>query len=285
MPRFTRPHARAASARVATAVWTLSALVAGVTTGCRAPRDPDLEQRVAAAGAEKPGEAPAPTSATPEERPTGSEKTAHTPPVPKVADEVLRTLSSDELKSIMGAVGGEGPVLSATLRTAKGDIHCTLDAEAAPQAVGNFIALATAQRPWRDPDTGELMKTPFYDGLTFHRVITGYIIQTGNPGVGGGGPGWRIPREAGIAGAFDQEGAMAMVDAGDDTHGSQFFITLRASKSLAERYTPFGRCGDLDVVRAIADAEKLPVEGSKTPTKAVDPVRIDSVEVTRQSAE
>lgn len=279
MARFTRP-----SARVASAIWALGALAAGLSVGCRAPRDPDLEQRVASARAEQPGEASAP-STTPEEQAPTAQKTGNAPPVPKVADEVLRTLSSDDLKSIMASVGGQGPVLTATIHTAKGDIHCTLDADAAPQAVGNFIALATAQRPWRDPDTSELMKTPFYDGLTFHRVITGYIIQTGNPGVAGGGPGWRIPRETGIAGAFDQDGAMAMVDAGDDTHGSQFFITLRASKSLAERYTPFGHCKNLDIVRAIADAEKVPAEGSKTPTKAVEPVRIDSVTVARQSAE
>jgi peptidyl-prolyl cis-trans isomerase A (cyclophilin A) len=285
MARLTQPSNRKASAQAAAAIWTLGALAVGLVVGCRAPRDPDLEQRVAAARADKPSESPA-ASATPEPPPPGAaERAATTPAVPKAADEVLRTLSSDELKAIMAAVGGEGPALTATFRTPRGDIRCVLDAEAAPQAVGNFIALATSQRPWRDPDTGELMKTPFYTGLTFHRVITGYIIQTGNPGVGGGGPGWRIPRETGIVGAFDQEGAMAMVDAGDDTHGSQFFITLRASKSLAERYVPFGRCGNLDVARTIADAEKLPVEGSKTPTKPVAPVRIESVEIARQPAQ
>ncbi|MEZ4268833.1 MAG: peptidylprolyl isomerase [Myxococcota bacterium] len=284
MPRIRCPHSRSARAGVAGLALAACALAALVVAGCRAPRDPDLEQRVAAASAAAPTESPAPgTPAGAQQAPPP--KTAAAPVIPKPADEVLRTLSDEDLKSILGAVGGEGPVLSATLHTERGDIRCTLDAEAAPQAVGNFVALAAALRPWRDPDTAELMKTPFFDGLTFHRIITGYIAQTGNPGVGGGGPGWRIPREVGIVDAFDQEGVMAMVDAGDDTHGSQFFITLRPSKSLAGRYTPFGRCGNLDVVRAIADADKLPAEGGKTPTKPVDPVRITTVEVKRQPAE
>ncbi|MCB9730417.1 MAG: peptidylprolyl isomerase [Deltaproteobacteria bacterium] len=256
-----------------------------LSPACRAPRDPDLERRVAEAavptGTEAPpAAAPAPEPAKPEPASPGNATV-----VPKAGEEEVRTLSDEEIQAILAAVPGQGPVLSAILHTERGDIHCTLDAEAAPQTVANFVALATAQRPWRDPDTGELMHTPLFDGLDFHRIISGYIAQTGNPGGHAGGPGWRIPREAGIPDAYDGEGIMGMVDAGDDTHGSQFFITLRPAKSLSGRYTPFGRCGDLGVVRTIADAEKKPVEGGKTPTRPVDPVRLEKVEVLRRAAE
>ncbi len=271
---------------LSTRIWLVcAALSVAWGAGCRAPRDPDLEQRVAAAQAPKAAEAAPPAAEAPRAPAEASGKTAASAPVPKKAEETLRTLSDDEIKGILGAVPGEGPVLEATIHSASGTIRCALNAEAAPQTVANFVALAAGLRPWRDPDTGELMKTPFYDGLTFHRTIAGYIAQTGNPGVGGGGPGWRIPREDGVAGAFDAPGAMAMVDAGDDTHGSQFFITLRPSKNLLGRYTPFGVCGDLETVRAIADGEKLPAEGTKTPTKPKDPVRIQKIEIRRRAAE
>jgi len=184
----------------------------------------------------------------------------------------------------MAAIPGSGEAVSVELSTQMGPIHCTLDVKNSPQTVGNFIALALGLRPWRDPDTGEEMRSRFYDGLSFHRCITGFIIQTGNPStVRAGGPGWTLSREPGTPARFKKPGALAMVDAGDETHGSQFFITLRPSTSLKDRYTAFGQCENLDLARTIADAEKLPptTEG-KSATRPREPVRVDKVRITRR---
>ncbi|MDP6946332.1 MAG: peptidylprolyl isomerase [Myxococcota bacterium] len=161
--------------------------------------------------------------------------------LPPAGSVELRTYSDKELADIFGAVPlGEGVSPEATdltyevaLETAKGEIKCRLDHTEAPQTAANFIALTKGLRAWRDPDTKEVVERRFYDGLTFHRAIKDFIIQTGNPGTGGSaGPGWTLPREQGLEARYDAPGAMGMVDAGEDSHGSQFFITLRAQKSL-----------------------------------------------------
>jgi len=148
------------------------------------------------------------------------------------------------------------------------------------------VALATAQKPWRDPDTAKLTTTRFYDGLTFHRIIADFIIQTGNPAAGlkrGGGPGWTLVREEGTPNGYAQEGALGMVDAEDDSHGSQFFITAKPARNLVGRYTPFGRCDNPEIVRAISNVETYPAgEGEKSPTRPRKPVPLRRVTVTRQ---
>ena len=247
---------------------------------CRAARDPDLDRRVARAAAEEPGES---APAAPVEAEAAGPHDPLAPPPRGIVE--LRTYSDEEIAAILAAVPGAGPELRVAFRTEAGTIRCTLDAAAAPQAVANFVALATAQRSWRDPDTGEVQSSRFYDGLTFHRCISNFIIQTGNPGSrGAAGPGWTLAREAGIADAYDRPGVMGVVDAGDDSHGSQFFITLRAARNLADDYTPFGTCGDLEVVRAIAGGDKHPAaKEGKSPTRPKVPVRIDEVTLTRGS--
>ena len=251
----------------------------GAAAGCRAARDPDLDQRVAAALVAKP-EASTPDAPPPVVQAEPADPTA---PPPKGMVE-LRTYSEREISELLGAVEGEGPTIRVAFETTAGAIHCALDHEAAPQAATNFVALASGQRHWRDPDTGDVEMRPLYRGLTFHRCISNFIAQTGNPGSrGAAGPGWTIPRETGIEGAYDKPGVMGMVDAGDDSHGSQFFITVRASKNLAEEYTPFGTCTDLEIVRAIANGDKHPsTTVGKSPTRPKDPIRILDVTLSRE---
>jgi len=130
----------------------------------------------------------------------------------------------------------------ATIVTAKGDIVAELDAAAAPQTVNNFIFLANAG---------------FYDGLTFHRVVPGFVVQGGDPlGTGGGGPGYTVPAEIELD---HTEGAIAMARRADDVNperassGSQFYITLAPQPGLDDQYTVFGQVAyGMDVVRAIA---------------------------------
>jgi peptidyl-prolyl cis-trans isomerase B (cyclophilin B) len=130
----------------------------------------------------------------------------------------------------------------ATISTAKGDIVAQLDATAAPQTVNNFVFLA---------------RQGFYDGLTFHRVESDFVIQGGDPtGTGGGGPGYTIPAEIKLS---HVEGAIAMARRGDEVNptrassGSQFYITLAPTSFLDGAYTVFGHVtAGMDVVKSIA---------------------------------
>ena len=126
----------------------------------------------------------------------------------------------------------------AVVTTSKGVIEFTLNAVAAPKSVSNFVYLT---------------ELGYYNGLTFHRVEPGFVIQGGDPsGNGTGGPGYKFPDET-VQGEY-VEGAVAMANAGPDTNGSQFFITLAdVSKSLPKQYNLFGQVTKgMDVVKSIA---------------------------------
>ena len=116
---------------------------------------------------------------------------------------------------------------TATLHTAKGDIVIALLPQAAPVTVNNFVFLA---------------RQGYYDGVTFHRVLPGFVAQGGDPtGAGSGGPGYFIPNETDAGLTFDSEGIVAMANSGPDRNGSQFFITYAPQPSLDGGYTIFGR--------------------------------------------
>ena len=137
----------------------------------------------------------------------------------------------------------------ATITTAKGDIRVQLDAKAAPATVNNFVFLA---------------REGFYDGVTFHRVIPGFVVQGGDPtGTGTGGPGYTIPDEQ--SGLKHEEGVIAMAkSAQPNSAGSQFYITLAPQPSLDANYTVFGRViGGMDAVRRIAPRD--PSQGRNLP--------------------
>ena len=257
--------------------------------GCRGPRDPDLDRRLSEAAIEKSLPAPEASKEAAAATATEEEKGEDEAGLPPAGSVELRPYDQAELLAIMKSVPrAKGLAPAATdqayetrITTNLGDIVCTLDHKRAPQTTANFIALAHGKRPWRDPDTKEIARTPFFDGLLIHRAIKDFIVQTGKPGTGASsGPGWTIPRETGTPGYFDAPGGMGMVDAGEDTHASQFFITLRAQKSLKEKYTPFGTCDTLDLLRRIANAEKQPPSGKgKSATKPLKPVRIEKIRV------
>jgi len=144
--------------------------------------------------------------------------------------------------------------LFAVLETSMGEIRIELLAEYAPRTVANFVGLAEGTRDWSDPDSGEtLSQTPLYDRVLFHRVIEGFIIQTGDPrGTGYGGPGYTFPDEFTTSLSHDSAGVVSMANSGPDTNGSQFFITIKAARHLDSKHTIFGRVVDgMDVVEAI----------------------------------
>jgi peptidyl-prolyl cis-trans isomerase A (cyclophilin A) len=144
--------------------------------------------------------------------------------------------------------------LYATLRTSMGDIEVQLFPDHAPKTVRNFVELAEGKREWTDPRTRQKTSAPLYDGTIFHRVISGFMIQGGDPlGQGTGGPGYRFGDEIHPDLAFTQPYLLAMANAGPGTNGSQFFITVAPTAWLTGKHTIFGQVTKgSDVVDAIA---------------------------------
>jgi peptidyl-prolyl cis-trans isomerase A (cyclophilin A) len=148
------------------------------------------------------------------------------------------------------------PDLSATLQTTKGDIVVRLFPDHAPKTVRNFVELAQGSREWTDPRTRTKTTSPLYDGTVFHRVISGFMIQGGDPlGTGTGGPGYTFADEFHPELAFTRPYLLAMANAGPGTNGSQFFITVAPTQWLTGKHTIFGEVtAGTDVVDAIATA-------------------------------
>jgi peptidyl-prolyl cis-trans isomerase A (cyclophilin A) len=232
--------------------------------GCNAPRDPDLDLRLFV-GVEKKGSELGRAS-------------------PKHTQLRIVSYAKAEIEKILAKVPGprgKTSKLHVTMRTKKGKILCELDHTKAPQTVANFVALATGQKKWTDPENKRVNRGKFYDGLTFYRAISNFIVQTGNPGSKGThGPGWKLAREKGQTSRWRRPGAMATVESGSHSHGSQFFITLRKAPELKGEHTPFGVCEVNDALRAIANAPKRPSgEKGKKGKVPVDPVVLDGLDL------
>lgn len=149
---------------------------------------------------------------------------------------------------------------SAVIHTSAGDISVEFYASEAPQTVNNFVHLA---------------KDGFYNDVIFHRVISGFMIQGGDPtGTGRGGPGYQFRDELGHAKSSYDRGTLAMANSGPNTNGSQFFI-MHADYPLPNQYSIFGKVTDgLEIVDAIAAAAK----GAQD--RPIAPVSITGVDVT-----
>ncbi|WP_326689215.1 MULTISPECIES: peptidylprolyl isomerase [unclassified Streptomyces] len=131
--------------------------------------------------------------------------------------------------------------LYATLKTNQGDIEVQLFPNHAPKTVKNFVELAEGSREWTHPATGEKSTAKLYDGTVFHRVISGFMVQGGDPlGNGTGGPGYEFQDEIHPDLAFTKPYLLAMANAGPGTNGSQFFITLAPTTWLTGKHTIFG---------------------------------------------
>ena len=165
----------------------------------------------------------------------------------------------------------------ATLKTNRGDIRLKLFPDHAPKTVGNFVGLATGQQEYVDEATGQRQTGRFYDGLIFHRVIDGFMIQGGDPrGDGRGGPGYQFKDEFHPELQFDRPYLLAMANAGPGTNGSQFFITVGPTPHLNRRHTIFGEVED-QAGRDVVDAIATTATGSMD--RPVEPVVIESVVV------
>jgi peptidyl-prolyl cis-trans isomerase A (cyclophilin A) len=134
------------------------------------------------------------------------------------------------------------PGTYATFQTTEGNIVCRLFEKEAPKTVANFLELAEGKRDWTHPVSRKKSKDRLYDGTIFHRVIPDFMIQGGDPaGNGMGGPGYQFEDETkGSPHKFDKKGKLAMANAGPNTNGSQFFITVAPTTWLTGKHTIFG---------------------------------------------
>ncbi len=167
--------------------------------------------------------------------------------------------------------------LYAKFVTTLGEITCELFEDKAPNTVGNFVGLAVGAQEFLDPNTNENVKRPFYNGLTFHRVIVDFMIQGGCPlGTGTGGPGYRFEDEFHPELRHDAAGKLSMANSGPNTNGSQFFITTVPTPWLDDKHSIFGQVVEgMDVLKQI---ESTKTDKSDRP---VTPVVVKQVEVFR----
>jgi peptidyl-prolyl cis-trans isomerase A (cyclophilin A) len=170
------------------------------------------------------------------------------------------------------------PGTYAILETSQGSIVCRLFEKEAPNTVANFIGLAEGTKEFTEPRTGQKTKRPFFDGLTFHRVIPDFMIQGGCPlGNGTGGPGYRFADEFHASLRHDRPGKLSMANSGPNTNGSQFFVTVAPTPWLDNRHAIFGEIVEgQDVANKIS---KVPRDASDRPRTPVvlQHVRIERV--------
>ena len=166
---------------------------------------------------------------------------------------------------------------TATLHTNHGDIVIDLFSDQAPKTVDNFVGLATGTKEYLDAASGARTTGNFYDGLTFHRIIDGFMIQGGCPqGSGRGGPGYTFGDEFHPELTFNRPYLLAMANAGPGTNGSQFFITVTPTPHLNRKHTIFGEVTDEASQQVVDEIAQVRTGYGDRP---VEPVVIESVTI------
>ncbi len=169
-------------------------------------------------------------------------------------------------------------MVHALFTTTEGNFKVRLFDQDVPNTVANFTGLAEGTKEFTDPKTGQKAKRPFYDGLVFHRVIDSFMIQGGCPlGTGTGGPGYKFADEFSPKLKHTKPGLLSMANAGANTNGSQFFITLAATPWLDNKHSIFGEVVEgMDVVEKIGGTAT-----SKPGDRPLKPISIQSVKIER----
>ncbi len=171
--------------------------------------------------------------------------------------------------------------MKAVIKTNQGNITVNLFPEQAPETVANFTELAQGKREWKNPATGETTTDPLYDGTIFHRVISGFMIQGGDPiGNGTGGPGYCFNDEIDPELGFDKPYVLAMANAGTrfgrGTNGSQFFITVAPTPWLHGKHTVFGKVVDEESIKVV---DKIATVATGRNDRPLEDVVIETIEI------
>jgi len=163
----------------------------------------------------------------------------------------------------------------AHFETSLGNFTVELFDAKAPKTVANFVGLAEGSKEWKHPKTGQRQKAPYYDGIIFHRIIQGFVLQGGDPlGQGFGGPGYQFEDEFHPELRHDRAGILSMANAGPNTNGSQFFITLAPTPHLDRRHSVFGAVvNGMDVIEKIG---RVPTDRNDRP---ITPVVMNKVTI------
>lgn len=163
--------------------------------------------------------------------------------------------------------------------TSEGNFTVRLFDQEAPKTVENFVGLAEGTKQWTDPRTSQKVTTPYYDGVIFHRVIDGFMIQSGDPlGQGIGGPGYNFNDEFHPKLRHNKAGILSMANRGPNTNGGQFFITLGPTPHLDDRHSVFGEVTDgMDVVRKIGSTK------TGAQDRPVKPIVIQAIKIERRA--
>jgi len=170
------------------------------------------------------------------------------------------------------------PGTYAIFDTSEGEIVCRLFEKDAPKTVQNFIDLAEGKREWTHPVTRKKSTDKLYNGTIFHRVIPNFMIQGGDPaGTGFGGPGYQFEDETkGSPHKFDKPGKLAMANAGPNTNGSQFFITVAPTQWLTGKHTIFG-----EVIEGQDVVDKITSAPRNRQDKPMNDIQVKSLKIER----
>jgi peptidyl-prolyl cis-trans isomerase A (cyclophilin A) len=168
----------------------------------------------------------------------------------------------------------------AKFETTEGNFTVRLYEDEAPKTVENFIGLAEGTKEWIDPRSNKRVKQPYYDGVIFHRVIEGFMIQGGDPlGQGIGGPGYNFADEFHPKLRHSKPGILSMANRGPNTNGGQFFITLAPTPHLDDRHSVFG-----EVVEGMDVVKKIGSTATGDRDRPLKDIAIQAITIERKSA-
>lgn len=249
--------------------------IALAAAGCGGPQEPARQtEPPAATPTPAPTPAPEPVAPPSTEKPAAPAETP-APSAEKPAAPASSTTPADATKP---SAAKYGPGVYAHITTNHGAMIAKLFDKEAPKTVENFVGLSEGKKQWRNPRTNTMVRRPYYNNLTFHRIIPGFMIQGGDPeGTGMGGPGFTFADEFNPKLRHNKAGILSMANRGPDTNGGQFFITLVPTPHLDDRHSVFGELVEgMDTLRAIGKVRTNGKEG-----KPLEPVVIKTVRIER----
>jgi peptidyl-prolyl cis-trans isomerase A (cyclophilin A) len=233
---------------------------------------------------QKPTTAKPQTPTTKPPAPTAKPQTPTTKPAAPTAKPATGTEKPAAPAAPAVSAKKYGPGTYAHFTTTHGNFIVRFFDKEAPITVQNFVGLAEGKKAWTDPRTNRQVRRPYYNNLTFHRIIPKFMIQGGDPtGTGMGGPGFKFNDEISPKLKHDRPGIVSMANAGPNTNGGQFFITVAPYPSLDGHYSVFGEVVEgLDNVIAISNVPTTGPRGNPQ-NRPLKPVIMKSVRIERVS--